>query len=84
MTIVIEVVRTVPVSLAHCDVNPATPWVMALRLTRVATTGASERVPDSLLHERRVEIHRDAQTFTLRIPTLDNETADMTRRSTLR
>ena len=56
----IEVVRTLPVSLAHCDVNPATPWVMALRLTRVATTGASERVPDSLLHERRVEIHRDA------------------------
>ena len=71
--VVIEVVRTLPVSLADCDVNPATPWVMALRLTRVATTGASERVPDSLLHERRVEIHRDAQTFTLRIPTIDNE-----------
>ena len=71
--IVIEVVRTLPVSLADCDVNPATPWVMALRLTRVATTGASHRVPDSLLDERRVEIHRNAQTFTLRIPTLDND-----------
>ena len=71
--IVIEVVRTLPVSLANCDVNPATPWVMALQLTRVETTGASHRVPDSLLYERRVEIHRDAQTFTLRIPTLDNE-----------
>ena len=71
--IVIEVVRTRPVSLANCDVSPMAPWVMALQLTRVATTGASERVPDSLLVERRVEIHRDAQTFTLRIPTLDNE-----------
>ena len=71
--IVIEVVRTLPVSLANCDVSPTTPWVMALRLTRVATTGASQRVPDSLLHERRVEIHSNAQTFTLRIPTLDNE-----------
>ena len=70
--IVIEVVRTLPVSLATCDVSPTTPWVMALRLTRVATTGASQRVPDSLLYERRVEIHRDQQTFTLRIPTLDN------------
>ena len=70
--IVIEVVRTLPISLTDCDVNPTTPWVMALRLTRVATTGASERVPDSLLYERRVEIHRDQQTFTLRIPTLDN------------
>ena len=70
--IVIEVVRTLPASLADCDVSPTTPWVMALRLTRVATTGASHRVPDSLLYERRVEIHRDAQTFTLRIPTLDN------------
>ena len=69
----IEVVRTLPAALDDCDVNPATPWVMALRLTRVATTGASERVPDSLLHERRVEIHRDQQTFTLRIPTLDNK-----------
>ena len=71
--IVIQVVRTLPVSLADCDVNPATPWVIALRLTRVATTGASERVPDSLLYERRVEIHRDQQTFTLRIPTSDNK-----------
>ena len=69
--VVIEVVRTLPVSLANCDVNPATPWIMALQLTRVETTGASHRVPDSLLYERRVEIHRDAQTFTLRIPTLD-------------
>ena len=71
--VVIEVVRTLPVSLVNCDVSPTTPWVMALRLTRVATTGASLRVPDSLLYERRVEIHRDAQTFTLRIPTLDND-----------
>ena len=71
--VVIEVVRTLPVSLADCDVNPTTPWVMALRLTRVATTGASERVPDSLLYERRVEIHRDQQAFTLRIPTSDNK-----------
>ena len=70
--IVIEVVRTAPVSLANCDVSPTTPWVVALELTRVETTGASKRVPDSLLYERRVEIHRDQQTFTLRIPTLDN------------
>ena len=71
--IVIRVIRTLPVSLQDCDVDPATPWVMALRLTRVATTGASQRVPDSLLYERRVEIHRDQETFTLRVPTLGNK-----------
>ena len=71
--IAIEVVRTRPVSLANCDVSPTTPWVVALELNRVETTGASKRVPDSLLYERRVEIHRNAQRFTLQIPTLDNK-----------
>ena len=71
--IVIEMVRTTPVSLVNCDGSPATPWVMALELTRVETTGASKRVADSLLYDGRVEIHRDQETFTLRIPRLDNE-----------
>ena len=72
--IVIEVRRTSPFH-EGCWGEPDHPWVVNLRIAQeVVPDGTSPRVTVTEIYERRVEIHRNQRTFTVRIPTIDNET----------
>ena len=59
-----------------CQGEPEAPWRFRLAVTHTVEDGPADRVAEEHVTTHEGFIHRDARTFTLTIPTIDNVNAE--------
>ena len=59
-----------------CQGEPEAPWRFRLTVTHTVPSGTANRVAEEHITVHEGSIHRNAQTFTLTIPTIDNVNAE--------